>query len=137
VTPRRLRAEWLGWILRQGPDQGRPIRRLPARTSAQNVVAAGLADRGTIRSPTRCVDDPDVGPGGHEGHGQSGGDASSKKVLRTIFRLTRPNIRRKPSLTARFYLSTASYGISARTGKGRRLLMEAHDLAKELRSAVS
>ena len=36
-------------LLRQGPDQGRPLRRLCRRYLAKNVVAAGLAERCTIQ----------------------------------------------------------------------------------------
>ena len=45
----RRRAAWRRRLLRQGPDQGRPLGRLCRRYLAKNVVAAGLADRCTIQ----------------------------------------------------------------------------------------
>ena len=46
---RRRGAAWRRRLLRQGPDQGRPLGRLCRRYLAKNVVAAGLAERCTIQ----------------------------------------------------------------------------------------
>ena len=133
---RRLCAARRRRVLRQGPDQGRPLGRLCRALSRQE--RGGRRPRRHMHHPGRLRDRrrrSDVGAGRHARHRQ---DRRSKlaKVLPEIFRLTPTNIRRALKLNRPIYRRTAAYGHFGRApDKDGGFSWEQTDLVSQLKSA--
>ena len=135
----RLCPAWRRRLFRQGPDQGRPLRRLCGALSRQERRRRRSSPTAApSRSPMRSASPIRCRSWSTRTARARSRSASSKRRCRSIFRLTPTNIRRTLKLNRPIYRRTASYGHFGRAPeKDGGFSWERTDLAKEIKSAVS
>ena len=134
---RRLRPARRRRLLRQGPDQGRPLGRLCGALSRQE--RGGRRPRRALHHPGRLCDRrrrSDVAAGRHPRHRQGRRGTSSQRCCRKSSRCGRPPSAAALKLNRPIYRRTAAYGHFGRApDKDGGFSWEQTNLVSQLKSA--
>ena len=105
VSARRWR------LLRQGSDEGRPLRLLHGAPRGHNIVAAGLAQRAQVQVAYAIgVAEPVSDHGGHVRHGEGSETQGARGAGAAALRLHAGRHHQVPGLRRPIYKKTAAYG---------------------------